>query len=147
MAEKKEGTKNLAELEGILMPRFVENLGKRAKVREVEITYKVTLTLDEVRRCPFLAGLGTLPKDPEEAMRSTELHDAIAEILKRKKLLSNREKQVIRLRFGIGCPEHSTFKEIGERLGITPSCVSQHYHKALKKLWRVRGKLAAFLVE
>lgn len=147
MAEKKEGRKNLAELEGILIKKYVENLKKQMRVREVELTYKVTLTVEEVRGCPFLAGLGTLPLGPEEAMQHRELHDLIEELLNQEKFLSKREKEVLRLYFGLGCQERPTFKEVGERLGITASCASQYLQKAFKKIRRSsKGRqLAAFL--
>jgi RNA polymerase primary sigma factor len=49
-------------------------------------------------------------------------------------LLKPREREILRLRFGIGEPTSYTLKEVGKRFGITRERVRQIERKALKKL-------------
>ena len=48
--------------------------------------------------------------------------------------LTDREKQIIKLRFGIGAEGPYTLEETGERLGITRERVRQLQEKAIRKL-------------
>ncbi|MCR4274606.1 MAG: hypothetical protein NUW02_00965 [Candidatus Campbellbacteria bacterium] len=132
---------------GSLMKAIREALNRQVSVAAVEINYRLTLTADEVRSTPWLAGLGTQPLNPEEIAGQHELHKLIEGILHQEKFLSKREKEVLRLYFGFGCKEHSTFKEVGKVLGISANCACQHLHKAVKKLRRSpKGRqLEAFL--
>ena len=50
--------------------------------------------------------------------------------------LSEREIQVIRMRFGIGGVEAMTLEEVGENLGVTRERIRQLESKALAKLRR-----------
>lgn len=50
--------------------------------------------------------------------------------------LSEREIQVIRMRFGIGGVESMTLEEVGENLGVTRERIRQIEAKALAKLRR-----------
>ena len=49
-------------------------------------------------------------------------------------LLSPREEQILRLRFGIGLPSGYTLEEIGKRFGISRERVRQIEERAIKKL-------------
>jgi RNA polymerase sporulation-specific sigma factor len=53
---------------------------------------------------------------------------------KMKKVLKNREKAVIELRYGLASGISKTQKEIGNMLGISRSYVSRIEKKAIKKL-------------
>ena len=48
--------------------------------------------------------------------------------------LTRREKEILRLRFGLGGSKALTQNEIGERLGISRSYVSRIEKKAIRKL-------------
>jgi RNA polymerase sigma factor (sigma-70 family) len=53
--------------------------------------------------------------------------------------LSEREIQVIKMRFGIGGVDPMTLEQVGEHLGVTRERIRQIESKALAKLRRSRG--------
>lgn len=134
--EKKEGRKkSLEELEGILVPKYLDGLGgKQMKVREVEITYKVTLSQEEVLGDPRRAGLFARHEDPEEVVCQHELAELVKDLLSRK-IITQRERNAVRLCFGIGCREH-TPTEAARRMDTSPSSVRGAIKSALRKLRR-----------
>lgn len=69
--------------------------------------------------------------DPCEALEEKELADRVNEQLE---TLTQRERSVIRQRFGIGCNSESTYEEVGQRFGVTRERIRQIEHKALRKL-------------
>ena len=71
-------------------------------------------------------------KDVVEQLDLSEKVKRLYELLESK--LTQREKEIIYLRYGLRCGEETTQKEIGERLGISRSYVSRIEKKALKKL-------------
>lgn len=50
--------------------------------------------------------------------------------------LTPREKEIIRLRFGIGSEEECTQKEVADRLGISQSYISRLEKRIIKRLYR-----------
>ena len=70
----------------------------------------------------------TILDDLDRKLNSRKLGQFIREEL------SGREKTVILLRYGLGCTEPLTQKEIAKQLGISRSYVSRIETKALKKL-------------
>jgi RNA polymerase sigma factor (sigma-70 family) len=56
--------------------------------------------------------------------------------------LSDREREVIRLRYGLGTEREHTLDEIGRRLAITRERVRQIEAKALAKLRARNGRAA-----
>ena len=68
---------------------------------------------------------------PIEEVARTRFEQKTREILK---LLTPREQQVIRLRFGIDGPGDKTLQEVGDQLGLTRERIRQIETKALKKL-------------
>ena len=67
---------------------------------------------------------------PEEAMEEKDIANLIEEQLAT--ILPN-EQRVLRMRYGIGCPEY-TLEEIGRALGVTRERIRQIEAKALRKL-------------
>lgn len=68
---------------------------------------------------------------PEEAMDVLVLREEVRELLE---TLSDRERQVIRLRYGLEDGRSHTLGEIGEMLGVTRERVRQIEARAMEKL-------------
>lgn len=77
----------------------------------------------------FLADPDNLEEDALTGVRNQEILDGLAE-------LTDREKLVISMRFGLGGSDRHTLEEIGYELGITRERVRQIENKALAKLKR-----------
>ena len=80
--------------------------------------------------------LGDLVEDrseatPEEAMDILVRKEEVKELLE---TLSDRESQVIRLRYGLEDSRTHTLEEIGEMLGVTRERVRQIEARAMEKL-------------
>ncbi len=68
---------------------------------------------------------------PDDALSPDFRREAIERLLRR---LSPRERQVIRLRFGLFGGRPRTMQEVGRRLGLTAEGVRQIEKRALSKL-------------
>jgi RNA polymerase primary sigma factor len=80
----------------------------------------------------FVAGDGPLPEEEVElSLRSQALREALA-------ALSERERQVVVLRYGLTDAEPKTLEEIGRRLGLTRERVRQIELDSLKRLASLR---------
>jgi RNA polymerase primary sigma factor len=80
----------------------------------------------------FVAGDGPLPEEQVElSLRSQALRDAL-------EALSERERQVVVLRYGLTDAEPKTLEEIGRRLGLTRERVRQIELDSLKRLASLR---------
>jgi RNA polymerase primary sigma factor len=80
----------------------------------------------------FVAGEGPLPEEQVElSLRSQALKEALA-------ALSDRERQVVVLRYGLTDAEPKTLEEIGRRLGLTRERVRQIELDSLKRLASLR---------
>jgi RNA polymerase primary sigma factor len=80
----------------------------------------------------FVAGEGPLPDEQVEvSLRCQALAEALA-------ALSERERRVLILRYGLDDAEPKTLEEIGRRLGLTRERVRQIETEALKRLARLR---------
>ena len=79
----------------------------------------------------------------EKAMAST-LKDEIQIVMQE---LSDREREIVSLRFGLVDGKERTLEEIGEQYGLTRERIRQIESKALKKLsvWGRKASLAEFL--
>ena len=81
-------------------------------------------------RAPIAGGNGDRRPD-----RANEVERAMAP-------LTDREREVMRLRYGLGTDREHTLEEIGRRLSITRERVRQIEAKALKKMRAARGRAA-----
>jgi RNA polymerase primary sigma factor len=80
----------------------------------------------------FVAGDGPLPEEQVElSLRSAALAQALAS-------LSERERQVVVLRYGLSDYEPKTLEEIGRRLGLTRERVRQIEVETLRRLATLR---------
>jgi RNA polymerase primary sigma factor len=80
----------------------------------------------------FVAGEEPLPDEQVEvSMRCQALAEALD-------ALSERERRVLMLRYGLGDADPKTLEEIGRRLGLTRERVRQIETEALKRLSRLR---------
>ena len=80
----------------------------------------------------FVAGEGPLPEEQVEiSLRSQALKEAL-------EALSERERQVVVLRYGLTDSEPKTLEEIGRRLGLTRERVRQIELDSLKRLASLR---------
>ncbi len=80
----------------------------------------------------FVAGEEPLPDEQVEvSMRCQALGEALA-------ALSERERRVLILRYGLGDADPKTLEDIGRRLGLTRERVRQIETEALKRLSRLR---------
>jgi len=68
---------------------------------------------------------------PDKELMKESLEKEVANILSS---LDEREAEVIKLSFGIGCNHKATLEEIGERFNLTKERIRQIREKALKKL-------------
>ena len=85
--------------------------------------------------------LGDLLRDtsirsPEEATLEGDLSNEVSRALAP---LSDREKEVLRLRYGLGTDREYTLEEIGRRLSVTRERVRQIESRALQKVRAARG--------
>jgi RNA polymerase primary sigma factor len=81
----------------------------------------------------------TAARSPEEAAMQGEL---ASEVERAMAPLNEREREVMRLRFGLGTEREHTLEEIGRRLSITRERVRQLEAQALKKMRAARGAAA-----
>lgn len=70
------------------------------------------------------------PPKPDEVLEEKEKAEVVGEMLDS---LTPREARVLRMRFGIGCDEH-TLEEVGKKLDVTRERIRQMEAKALRKM-------------
>lgn len=73
-------------------------------------------------------------KDIEDEVDRTLLNIAMS-------ALTDRERQIVKMRFGIGMEEEMTQKEVAELLGISQSYISRLEKKIIKRLQKEMAKL------
>jgi RNA polymerase primary sigma factor len=137
---------------------FARELGRDPSPAELAVRMglplgKLELLLDVARQpasldAPIQSGdeetrLGDLLKDvtvgsPEDAAIRGDMADQIEHVLEP---LTDREKEVLRLRYGLGTDREYTLEEIGRRLSVTRERVRQIEARALTKL-RNNGRAA-----
>jgi RNA polymerase primary sigma factor len=121
-----------------------EELAKAADIslRELNETREFSRTVTSLERPVGTEGdteLGDLlPSDAPEPVEEVEIglrHDAVHRALEN---LSEQERDVIRLRYGINGDEPTPLREAGRRLGLSPERVRRIEHKALERLASTR---------
>jgi RNA polymerase sigma factor (sigma-70 family) len=92
---------------------------------------------EDTRRSDLVADT-SVPTPEDLAVRSRMAADVEAAMAP----LTDREREVLRLRFGLGLDREMTLVEIGRRLSLTRERVRQIESKALAKLRQTRGDAA-----
>jgi len=101
------------------------------KIGEDEVTELADILRDQSVQTPEDSAL--------EGDLSNEVERALAP-------LSDREKEVLRLRYGLGADREYTLEEIGKRLSVTRERVRQIESRALQKLRASKQREAAALL-
>ena len=87
-------------------------------------------------------GLGDLiadesAEDPSEILRDKDMREGITELFK---ALTARERDIIKMRYGLTGRAEKTLEEIGEKLGVTRERIRQIQMSALGKMRRALGR-------
>ena len=82
-------------------------------------------------------------RSPEDTALESDLSNEVERALAP---LSDREKEVLRLRYGLGADREYTLEEIGKRLSVTRERVRQIESRALQKLRAAKEREAASIV-
>jgi RNA polymerase primary sigma factor len=94
----------------------------------------IPLSLDDaVADDPRLSRLNRLQVDAQtdEGVIAEELHNAVGRLMKG---LSKRERDIVKLRFGLNGKEPMTLEQVGKRLGLSKERIRQIESKALERL-------------
>ena len=83
-------------------------------------------------------------RSPEDTAIVSDLSNEVERALAP---LSDREKEVLRLRYGLGADREYTLEEIGKRLSVTRERVRQIESKALQKLRSTKEREMAALLD
>jgi RNA polymerase primary sigma factor len=107
------------------------------EVREARAAAKVVTSLDrpigESEETSLVSLLASPEDGPEEQLDVTVRDEAISRALEG---LPEREREVVKLRYGVGGDEPTPLREAGRRLGISTDAVRKLEHKALADLRR-----------
>lgn len=113
----------------------------QAKVRQLLKVAREPISLDLPVGEDSDATLGDLVEDqqtlaPHQAAMQTELHEMVDDLLAG---LSGREREVLRMRYGIGTDDDLTLEEVGRRLDLSRERVRAIEAQALQKLRKPGG--------
>ena len=109
-------------------PAFANPLAAFTASSAIDEPLNVDWEGNELLLCDVLSGDGDTVYHRLETNEDHRLiHRAISH-------LSAREKTIIKLRFGIDCPEEKTQKEVADLLGISQSYISRLEKKIIKDL-------------
>ena len=109
---------------------------KSRRPTEEEITQSMEISLEELRDISNLAQDPMSSEEPVLADAQEQLREDIRRIMD---LLSPRERDVLRLRFGLDDGRQRTLEEVAELFNTTREKIRQIEAKALRKLRHPRG--------
>ena len=108
----------------------VSKVRKILKIAQEPISLEIPIGEEEDSHLgDFIEDQGVV--SPAEAVINSNLKDQTAAVLQ---TLTDREEQVIRMRFGIGDGSEHTLEEVGQRFSVTRERIRQIEAKALRKL-------------
>ncbi|MEE9613866.1 MAG: RNA polymerase sigma factor RpoD [Thermodesulfobacteriota bacterium] len=107
----------------------VERVGKALKIAKEPISLETPVGEEDSQIGDFVADKNL--SAPHDVVTNYNLIDRLNEALG---TLSDREEQVLRMRFGVGGGTESTLEEVGARFNVTRERIRQIEAKALRKL-------------
>ena len=115
-----------------------------SRVRQLLETPGRTVSLQTPVGAGEEAVLGDLLEDMQATPADADLtrNDTVLKVQQALETLSNREREVLRLRFGLGNGHEHTLEEIGARLTLTRERIRQIEIAALRKLQALGGSRA-----
>lgn len=124
--------------------RCVENeilmfLRRTSKIKG-EVSFEEPLKVDWDGNALLLSDI--LGTDADIVYRDMDKHDDVKVLLKVLNNLPKREQEIIKLRYGIECPQELTQKEVADKLGISQSYISRLEKRIIKKLKRDMAKMS-----
>jgi RNA polymerase primary sigma factor len=109
------------------------------EVRDARETARVVTSLDrpvgEEKDTPLGALLASGERTPEEEVEISLREDALRRALER---LPDREREVVKLRYGVGGDDPTPLSETGRRLGLSQDAVRKLERRALSELAQSR---------
>jgi RNA polymerase primary sigma factor len=108
------------------------------KIRTLLETPGITVSLDEPIMGEVTTELGAFIEDKQAIAPDTGIltGEIAARVERALATLSDREREILRLRFGIGTDHEHTLAELGARLSLTRERIRQIEAEALRKLGR-----------
>lgn len=101
--------------------------------------------VDDDEKTAFIDAIADPSPGPEEIAIASNVYDVVQDVLRE---LSDKEREILILRFGLDGIAERTLEEIGRRYGVTRERIRQIEAKALKKLMNpVRARRLQGLVE
>ena len=137
------GRKPTSEEVAEKMGMTVSKVRKIAKIAQQPISLETPIRGDEKSRLgDFIEEHGVL--SPSETVIEINMRDQATAVLQ---VLTPREEQIIRMRFGVGDGSDHTLEEVGQRFSVTRERIRQIEAKALRKLRQPSAsrKLETFL--
>lgn len=143
-ALKRAGITTIGQLAAISRKQIweVRNVGEKA-LAEIESKLEAYLADPSRFKAPAVAKESpplplAPPPDSEMPDTSADEQTLPVQVEKWLSVLTDRQRQVIRWRYGLDGSEPETLEEVGQRLGITRERVRQIQSKSLKRLRRPR---------
>ncbi|MBA2287965.1 MAG: sigma-70 family RNA polymerase sigma factor, partial [Ktedonobacteraceae bacterium] len=130
-----------------LAEALTQQVTKIEQLQAIEAQYSHLLSLDQTVNDDEETSLGSIieqaDSDPSDLVIAQSLGDQIDTVLSR---LSQRERLVIELRFGLHDSQARTLEEVGQQLHVTRERVRQIEERALRKLrlYSLEGALADY---
>ncbi len=123
--------------------RCIENeilmfLRRTSKIKG-EVSFDEPLKVDWDGNALLLSDI--LGTEPDVVYRGMDERDDICALRKVLTNLNERERNIIKLRFGIDCPRELTQKEVADKMGISQSYISRLEKRIIKKLKKDMQKL------
>lgn len=123
--------------------RCIENeilmyLRRTTKIKS-EVSFEEPLKVDWDGNALLLSDI--LGTDADVVYRDMDEKDDISVLRKLIENLNPREREIIKLRYGVDCEKELTQKEVAEKLNISQSYISRLEKKIIKKLQKEMSKV------
>ena len=105
---------------------------RRTSKLKGEVSFDEPLKVDWDGNALLLSDI--LGTEPDIVTRAGDTRDDVKELRRVLDSLPSREREIIKLRFGIDCPAELTQKEVADKLGISQSYISRLEKRIIKKI-------------